>query len=222
METAPSPEAKTQDARVIALNAALRALLAWVWVCLAILVTKAWILRDRNDLRGIHADRGLAVFGLIVGGLCVVAFLFSRSALRVWRRQRRADDFPGLIVFLFFSSVPFVTIPEFLSLIARSDEGATRGSLGSLRAAIAAHRGDHGGRWPADLEGLKVDGQLRHGVPLAKTPHFHPASPRISYGSVSDDSGGWRYNNAAEDPHFGEFWVNCTHTDTKGTTWSSY
>ncbi|MBI3552599.1 MAG: hypothetical protein HY077_18075, partial [Elusimicrobia bacterium] len=38
----------------------------------------------------------------------------------------------------------------------------------------------------------------------------------------ADDGAGWVYNNTITDPNLGTLWVNCTHTDTKGTTWTTY
>ena len=36
------------------------------------------------------------------------------------------------------------------------------------------------------------------------------------------NAGGWLYNNIVGDAGFGAVSVNCTHTDTKGSVWSSY
>ena len=44
---------------------------------------------------------------------------------------------------------------------------------------------------------------------------------RLAAGAAND-AGGWQYNNVSTDPDFGTLWVNCTHTDTKGSAWTSY
>jgi hypothetical protein len=57
-------------------------------------------------------------------------------------------------------------------------------------------------------------------IPKAHIPNYHPDSnsvkPRV------DDTGGWVYDNDPKDKTFGSLWVNCTHTTTKGKSWTSY
>jgi prepilin-type N-terminal cleavage/methylation domain-containing protein len=60
-------------------------------------------------------------------------------------------------------------------------------------------------------------GPLPASVPVAKTHPYHPESNKVAAGKISDDAGGWM-----RDEETGKIWVNCTHTDTKGSVWSAY
>ena len=55
-----------------------------------------------------------------------------------------------------------------------------------------------------------------------RIPRYHPVAGRVSLGTVTDDAGGWVYDNDPADLRFGAVWINCTHTDTKNKVWSSY
>jgi hypothetical protein len=35
-------------------------------------------------------------------------------------------------------------------------------------------------------------------------------------------TGGWMYDNDPNDTYYGSLWINCTHTDRKGTRWDAY
>ena len=62
--------------------------------------------------------------------------------------------------------------------------------------------------------------------PVAKTPSYHADSSTETDGNAATDdtavSGGWAYNNAVGDSNMGNILIGCTHTDTKGTIWSTY
>ncbi|MBI2071761.1 MAG: gamma-glutamyltransferase [Gemmatimonadetes bacterium] len=62
-------------------------------------------------------------------------------------------------------------------------------------------------------------------IPKAKAPNYHQdlASMVENSGTLAiTDGAGWAYVNAPGDSNFGTVWVNCTHTDTKGSIWTSY
>jgi len=61
---------------------------------------------------------------------------------------------------------------------------------------------------------------------VAKTPSYHPDSSVEADAVVAtvsaDDLGGWGYDNVTTDANIGNMLITCTHTDTKGTVWTTY
>ena len=128
-----------------------------------------------------------------------------------------------MIVVAIIGILAAIAIPKFANLIRKSGEGASKGNLGSVRSALSIYYGDMEGQYPSDLASLTVGGKYLATVPLAKAPNYHTdTSSMLEQLSASDSGGGWVFNNTVSDPNFGTVWVNCTHTDTKGTTWTSY
>ncbi|MFI5362392.1 MAG: hypothetical protein ACHQ49_10515 [Elusimicrobiota bacterium] len=104
-------------------------------------------------------------------------------------------------------------------------EGATRGNLGALRSALTIYYGDMDGQYPLALVGLTIGGKYLSAVPPVVAPNYHASNTNEEVYIVSeavDDSGGWKYDDLAGDGNYGMVFVNCTHTDTKGTVWTSY
>ena len=50
----------------------------------------------------------------------------------------------------------------------------------------------------------------------------HAPSAEVKADETADDAGGWVYNNWPGSPRGGEAWINCTHTDARGSAWSAY
>lgn len=126
---------------------------------------------------------------------------------------------------------------KFKELSVKSDEGATKGGLGSLRAATSIFYGDKEGEYPKTLDEL-VGPVYIEKIPQAKTAD-HPASSAWTaygaevctgskeYGQEIDpgklkDTGGWGYVNDPQAPCYGQVFVDCSHKDTKGKTWTEY
>ncbi len=78
------------------------------------------------------------------------------------------------------------------------------------------------GQYPADMASLTVAGKYLSSVPNSKAPNYHGDTSLVTAAVGATDSMGWVYNNTPTDANLGTVWVNCTHTDTKGTTWTSY
>jgi prepilin-type N-terminal cleavage/methylation domain-containing protein len=127
-----------------------------------------------------------------------------------------------MIVVAIIGILAAIAIPKFASLIRKSNEGATKGNLGAIRGALSIYYGDMEGQYPYDLNSLDFQGKYLTQVPPAKTPNYHADSNVITSQTASDDGGGWSYNNSTGDPNLGTVWVNCTHTDTKGSVWTVY
>jgi hypothetical protein len=73
---------------------------------------------------------------------------------------------------------------------------------------------------------LTTNGKFLPSLPMSKTPNYHPdASSVVANASQTvavTNVGGWAYDNNTGDPNWGNVWVNCTDTDSKGAVWTTY
>ena len=127
-----------------------------------------------------------------------------------------------MIVVAIIGILAAIAIPKFASLVRKSSEGASKGNLGAVRSALSIYYGDMEGQYPSDMSSLTVSGKYLASIPMAKTPNYHADSAVIANQTSSNDAGGWSYNNTTGDANLGTVLVNCTHTDTKGSVWTSY
>lgn len=140
-----------------------------------------------------------------------------------------------MIVVAIIGILSAIAIPKFADLIRKSNEGATKGNLGTIRSAISIYYGDMEGLFPSGSDPSSVltmaNGKYLQKIPQAKCPPYHAGSNSFSTQSSSGDvelgtPGSWAYQEnrlpgTTEKP-WGDVWVNCTHTDTKNNTWSQY
>ena len=129
-----------------------------------------------------------------------------------------------MIVVAIIGVLAAIAIPKFAELIRKSQEGASKGTLGGLRSGLAIYYGDMEGQYPSQLAALTVSGKYISAVGQAKTPNYHPDLSTETNGVISavTDAGGWMFDNVPGDPSMGLVRVNCTHTDTKGLVWTTY
>ena len=131
-----------------------------------------------------------------------------------------------MIVVAIIGILAAIAIPKFAELIRKSGEGASKGNLGAIRSSLSIYYGDMEGQYPTQLAGLTVAGKYLSVVPNAKMPNYHGDNNSELDGVLStaqaDGSGGWVYNNSVGDSNIGNMEINCTHTDTKGSVWTSY
>jgi len=130
-----------------------------------------------------------------------------------------------MIVVAIIGILAAIAIPKFADLVTKSKEGATKGSLGSVRSALSIYYGDLEGQYPVVMNTLTNNAKYLSNIPLAKVPNYHADTSAEADGSINaqmGDLGGWGYDNNTTDSNFGTLWVNCTHTDTKGTNWTAY
>jgi len=132
-----------------------------------------------------------------------------------------------MIVVAIIGILAAIAIPKFADLIRKSGEGASKGNLGSVRSALSIYYGDMEGQYPDRMSSLTVGGKYLANVPNAKTPNYHADSSGEINGDTAlsatpSDVGGWVYNNLAGNTNIGNMIINCTHTDTKGSVWTSY
>jgi type II secretory pathway pseudopilin PulG len=129
-----------------------------------------------------------------------------------------------MIVVAIIGILAAIAIPKFASLMRKSTEGSTKGNLGAIRSALSIYYGDMEGQFPSDMTSLTINGKYLNSIPMAKVPDYHSAASWAHDGTISQlsDNGNWQYDDVTGDGNYGTVWVNCVHTDTKGTAWSSY
>ncbi len=133
-----------------------------------------------------------------------------------------------MIVVAIIGILAAIAIPKFANLIRQSQEGATKGNLSGIRSALSIYYGDNTGVYPTDLPGLTVNGKYLSVIPNATIPPYHTATSldvNQSAGGgpgAATDTGEWLYDSLSTDGNYGGVWVSCTHTDTHGTTWTTY
>ena len=129
-----------------------------------------------------------------------------------------------MIVVAIIGILAAIAIPKFADLINKSKEGATKGSLSSVRSAIQVYYGDNEGWFPADvasLDSLTAGGKYLNEVPKTKLPGTaHPDIATVNNSTPTAagfDAGGWNYVNTPATPNtWGNLVVSCTHEDLKG------
>jgi len=127
-----------------------------------------------------------------------------------------------MIVVAIIGILAAIAFPKFGDLITKSKEGATKGKLGAIRSALSIYYSDLEGHFPDDPNSLIIAGKYMTHIPTAGIPNHHDDSAAFALTTSADDNGGWQYNNDASSTNYGTIFVNCTHTDAKGTIWTVY
>ena len=125
-----------------------------------------------------------------------------------------------MLVVLIIGLLAGIAAAKYGSAVRKANEGALLGDLGALRSALRIYYSNSEGAYPSDLSALGSRTISR--MPQALVPNYHPAASAVKAGAAADDSGGWLYNDTPGDERFGSVYVNCTHTDTKGSLCSAY
>lgn len=116
-----------------------------------------------------------------------------------------------------------IAASRYNNTLRKANEGATRGNLGTVRSALRIYNADVEGYYPENLSVLTAGTKYLQRLPEIEVPFFHPDSNAVRLAAgTPNDAGGWQYNNVATDPDFGTLWVNCTHTDTASSAWTSF
>lgn len=138
-----------------------------------------------------------------------------------------------MIVVAIIGILAAIAIPQFANLVAKSQEGATKGNLGTVRSALSIYYGDTEGWYPVDptqFTSLTSNGKYLQNVPNATLPKTNNNSGHGTSNGITNtsgqDVGGWYYNNAgplaASAATWGVVVVSCSHSDLKGSIWSGY
>src|SRR5579864_1555923 len=76
-----------------------------------------------------------------------------------------------MIVVAIIGILAAIAIPQFANLVAKSQEGATKGNLGTLRSALSIYYGDMEGWYPTDaLTTLTTSGKYLQSIGGANLP----------------------------------------------------
>lgn len=116
--------------------------------------------------------------------------------------------------------------PMFSQLMRVSGQGAMKGSLGALRRAVDTYKKAHDGAAPASLEAA-LDKDLPRIPTLWSTssagPHKTTSEAIVMSERAGTDSGKWGFVVASSTPELnGLVYIDCTHTDAKGSVWTNY
>jgi len=130
-------------------------------------------------------------------------------------------------LFAIFIVLSAITAPAYTGLFRHSAEGSMRGGLATLRMAIVSYRTSHDGRAPESLEALVAVKALPE-IPLlwmagSKSVHAKTSSSIVVYSTAAKDTGQWAYVVSLSSPEeTGAVFIDCTHTDTRGSAWTAY
>ncbi len=193
--------------------------------------------------RADSAAAGFVIFFAAVYVLVIALGVFLQSALywhftegrhgelavglrRAAAAKTAASTPMGIILFTslwaLFAGCTAIFVPKFMEVGRSGEEGALKGRLGSIRSALSIYYGDMEGLYPEELSALAVSGKYLSEIPAARGTYFHAGSNAVQNGATPTDRGGWLYDNIPGDANLGSIWVDCTHTDTKGTVWAAY
>ncbi len=134
-----------------------------------------------------------------------------------------------MIVVAILATLAAIAIPKFTLIVEKSREGATKGNLGSIRAAISLYYGGTGGVFPSTLQTGQnnfMSAYLSEMPMVEVTGVFMPnatppAGSIVNYtttGSVpTGTSSGWLYDSVN-----GRVYVNSTIHDSQDLSFSYY
>ena len=133
-----------------------------------------------------------------------------------------------MIVVAIIGILAAIAIPKFSDLIDKSKEGATKGALSSVRAALRIYYVGHEGKFPTTDDALGLLGCLTQdskylaSIPTVKLPGTGIADSNAVKGVLTDgltqadNTGGWfYYDDASDNATWGNIVVNCTKEDLK-------
>lgn len=151
-----------------------------------------------------------------------------------------------MVVVVILGILAVVVAPRIPDLVKKAKEGATKGSLSTLRSTLNIYYSDTEGKYPATHWSF-VDNNQPNGaastvlqdalvpkyiksIPMVKVPTAHATDSNTVYtyedipSTVSEGSSGfgWGYGSEYGSVSYGSLIVNCEHTDTSGNLWASY
>jgi len=142
-----------------------------------------------------------------------------------------------MIVVAIIGVLASVAVPKFAELLRKAKEGSTKGSLGQFRSALSIYYGDNEGHYPTG--GAVIYASPWSGMATLLLPKYIDKIPAhdfnkyhapgnaiylhtwVASGDFHDGSG-WGYDGTMASTRRGSIWAYCSHTDTKGSSWSTY
>lgn len=158
------------------------------------------------------------------------------------RKPRRWTGFTLIelmLVVAIVSLLAAIAIPKFSDLIVKAKEAAVKAKLGALRSAFSIYYADTEGVMPnAGTNPLAAALVPRYidAIPWGQLPRTGDRPINGEYlGWAASDMMNHHFNNPLWTPPFwwyatdpltaiplGKIYVNCTHTDITGRTWSTW
>ncbi len=130
-----------------------------------------------------------------------------------------------MIVVAVMSVLTAIAIPKFADMVRKSREATIKGNLGAIRGALSIYYADMEGKYPSDdMSSLATNHKYLTTLPVANVSDYHALVNwnHLGGGNAFSDNGNWEYDNQPGDAKYGSVWVNCTHTDARGTIWTTY
>jgi prepilin-type N-terminal cleavage/methylation domain-containing protein len=152
-----------------------------------------------------------------------------------------------MIVVTIIGILAVIAIPKFASMVRKAHDGATKGGLGGIRSAISIYYSDMEGYFPQTIYALTNNGKYMSIFPTIYLDPYHqsydsPGSVLDCWvtvlindcvsASVSPENGAYEYGQPyssgggmtpnGDTGNVGRLWVSCSHTDSKGSDWTTY
>ncbi len=130
-----------------------------------------------------------------------------------------------MIVVAILSLIALIVIPKMANMIRKANEAGTMGHLSHFRGAIRLYYMDNENIFPLTLIPLLTPGNiyLTGAKPLVYTrEHGNMFDIDVVPALNNNDNGRWGYVFEPSSLDVGHLWIQCTHTDMKGTIWSHY
>lgn len=127
-----------------------------------------------------------------------------------------------MMVVAIISLLAAISIPKFGDMIVRAKEAAIKGKLGALRGAVSIYYADNEGFYPNTLGALVFSFRYLNEIPSIQVPRVPSHTGSLESTVISDviftfKNQAWAYSSMN-----GQVNVNCTHTDSRGTSLSSW
>jgi type II secretory pathway pseudopilin PulG len=137
-----------------------------------------------------------------------------------------------MIVVAIIGLLAAVAIPKFAEMVRKAKEGNTKGNLGAVRGALSIYYSSMEGWYPVGPAGNPsplltntLTPKYMSVLPKIELANYHFVTNLVSNVTAAtvNDSGEWMYDGAGPaDLQWGQIWIDCTHTDTKGDLWSAF
>lgn len=152
--------------------------------------------------------------------------------------RRNRGSVPGftlielMLVVAIIGLLAAIAVPKFGNLVTKAKEASVRGKLGTLRSALSLYYADNEGYYGDGGTGIGfLIGKYMDEMPSIELNHHHPGASGARPNLLALADIGWTQGYAwvygapglgIPNPLYGTIWVQCTHTDSKGVTWSMW